>query len=130
MRTIRRPGRDCLLAVLGGWAGAVVIACGSSQPAPQRVEPAGSAQGAGECPPAECPPATDASGNPYVYTNPKTRTATPLEGPPGVLAPCPDGHARHGYTGRCLRKLDNSCRWEVKECPPSTPSAPGAGSDR
>jgi hypothetical protein len=108
--------RDGLVAACFGVA---VLACGAKQEAlPKQAVPprVGAAQQVTECRMDECPPATDPSGKPYTFIHPKTRTATELLEPPGLLAPCPDGHSMHGYTGRCLRNLDKTCSWEVIEC--------------
>ena len=68
---------------------ALVIGCSESKSTPGP----GSGSGA-ECQPSECGP----------------RLGMPAR-------KCPDGSIG-GNTGRCLRRADGSCGWEIRECPP------------
>lgn len=85
----------------------LVAACGHPAPAP----------------PADPPPASDpGSGAPGERPGPPgdDLLCDPAECGPPIRMPsrrCPDGSIG-GPTGRCLRKPDRRCAWEVRPCPP------------
>jgi hypothetical protein len=103
---IARIASPALTAALVAIA-CLAAACGHPAPAPPADPPAAAGSGSGSPggrpgPPDGDPLCDDAECGPPIRM-PSRR--------------CPDGSVG-GPTGRCLRKPDRTCAWEVRPCPP------------